>query len=464
MQTSPIHAQMRSERAEKALFEQVKSYAYHYMDEVSERAVYPTAEAIQNLGHFDEPVPEVPQSGAQVLSLLHEFGSPATTAQTGGRYFGFVNGNVLPTALAARWLADTWDQNAALYVMSPIVAQLERVCERWVVDLLGLPAESAMGMVGGTSTATMCGLAAARYKLLKRQGWDVNAQGLFGAPRLRVVVSEQAHGTVLKALALLGLGKDRIERVPADDQGRLNPAHLPALDAHTLLILQAGHVSTGSFDAFTALCDKAKQAGAWVHIDGAFGLWAAVSPTKKQLTEGIAKADSWSVDGHKTLNTPYDCGLILCKERNTLVAAMQATGEYIQYSEQRDGMMYVPDMSRRARAVGLWATLRYLGRQGVAALIDGLCERAAQFGSQLQAAGFHLLNDVVFNQVLVRCDTPTQTEATLLNIQQSGECWCGGTMWNGEPAIRISVCSWATTEEDVERSVQAFIEAREKAL
>lgn len=464
MHTSQLHALMRTELAEKALFEQVTSYAYDYMDGISERAVYPTAEAIQNLAHFDEPVPEVSQSGADVLRLLHQFGSPATTAQTGARYFGFVNGNVVPTALAARWLADTWDQNTALYVMSPIVAQLERVCEQWVVDLLALPAGTAMGIVGGTSTATMCGLAAARYELLKRQGWDVNANGLFGAPSLRVVVSEQAHGTVLKALALLGLGQNRIERVPADEQGRLNPADLPTLDAHTLLILQAGHVSTGSFDAFAELCDKAKQAGAWVHIDGAFGLWAAVSPTRKQLTAGIANADSWSVDGHKTLNTPYDCGLILCKERNTLVAAMQASGEYIQYSQQRDGMMYVPDMSRRARAVGLWATLRYLGREGIAELIDGLCERAAQFGSQLQAVGFHVLNDVVFNQVLVRCDTPTQTESTLLHIQQSGECWCGGTMWNGEPAIRISVCSWATTEEDVNRSVQAFIEARENAL
>ena len=464
MQTSQIHAQMRAERAEKALFEQAKSYAYDYMDGVSQREVYPTAEAINNLAHFDEAVPEGPQSGAEVLRLLHEVGSPATTAQTGGRYFGFVNGNVVPTALAARWLADTWDQNTALYVMSPIVAQLERVCERWAVDLLGLPAGTAMGIVGGTSTATMCGLAAARYELLKRQGWDVNAKGLFGAPRLRVIVSEQAHGTVLKALALLGLGKDCIERVPADEQGRLNPAHLPTLDANTLLILQAGHVSTGSFDAFEELCDKAKQAGAWVHIDGAFGLWAAVSPTRKQLTAGIAKADSWSVDGHKTLNTPYDCGLILCKARQSLVAAMQATGEYIQYSEQRDGMMYVPDMSRRARAVGLWATLRYLGRQGVGALIDGLCDRAAQFGQQLQTAGFHVLNDVVFNQVLVTCETPAETQATLLHIQQSGECWCGGTIWNGKPAIRISVCSWATTEEDVNRSVQAFIEARKNAL
>lgn len=463
MQTSQLHAQMRIELAEKALFEQAKSYAYDYMDGVGERAVYPTPEAIQNLAHFDESVPEKPQSGTEILRLLHQFGSPATTAQTGGRYFGFVNGNVVPTALAARWLADTWDQNTALYVMSPIVSQLERVCEQWVVDLLGLPADTAMGIVGGTSTATMCGLAAARYELLKRQGWDVNVQGLFGAPRLRVIVSQQAHGTVLKALALLGLGKNCVEFVPADEQGRLNPAELPVLDASTLLILQAGHVSTGSFDAFAELCDKANQAGAWVHIDGAFGLWAAASPSRKKLTEGIAKADSWSVDGHKTLNTPYDCGLILCKKRDTLVTAMQASGEYIQYSEKRDGMMYVPDMSRRARAVGLWATLRYLGRQGVAELMDGLCERATQFGTELQAAGFHVLNDVVFNQVLVTCDTPAETEATLLYIQQSGECWCGGTMWNGKPAIRISVCSWATTEEDVNRSVQAFIEAREKA-
>jgi glutamate/tyrosine decarboxylase-like PLP-dependent enzyme len=458
-----IQEQMRAQIADKALFEQAKSYAYAYMDEVCNRTVFPAQDAIQNLVIFDEPLPESPQPGADILHLLNEYGSPATVAQTGGRYFGFVNGNVIPTALAARWLSDTWDQNPALYVISPVVAQLEQVCEQWLVDLLGLPNETVAGFVGGTSIATMCGLAAARQAILKRLDWDVNANGLFGAPPFRVAVSEQAHGTVFKALALLGLGKDRIERVPGDAQGRLDVSQMPALDSRTLLILQAGNVNTGAFDAFAEICEQANRAGAWVHVDGAFGLWAAASRNRRYLTQGIEKADSWSVDGHKTLNTPYDCGIVLCKHRDALVAAMQASGSYIQNSEERDGMLYVPDMSRRARAVELWASLRYLGRTGVEELVDGLCDRASQFAEQLRREGFRIFNDVVFNQVLVACETPAQTRTTMENIQQSGECWCGGTVWGGEPAIRISVCSWATTSDAVDRSVKAFVKAREKA-
>nr|HMQ55665.1 aminotransferase class V-fold PLP-dependent enzyme [Anaerolineae bacterium] len=364
-----LREQMQGQLADKALFEQAKAYAYAYLDTLPHRPVFPPPEALEALTVFDEALPESPQAGAEVLHQLDTYGSPATVAQTGGRYFGFVNGSVITTALAARWLADTWDQNPALYVISPIVAKLEQVCERWLADLLGLPPQTAAGFVGGTSMATLCGLAAARYALLKRVGWEVNADGLFGAPPFRVVVNEQAHGTVFKALALLGLGKNRVELVPADAQGRLDPAHLPALDSNTLLILQAGNVNTGAFDAFEELCEQANQAGAWVHIDGAFGLWAAASRHKQALTRGIAKADSWAVDGHKTLNTPYDCGIVLCRHRDALVAAMQASGAYIQYSQDRDGMLYVPDMSRRARAVELWATLKYLGRSGVEELV-----------------------------------------------------------------------------------------------
>jgi glutamate/tyrosine decarboxylase-like PLP-dependent enzyme len=388
MEIKSIHTQMRHEMDDKNLFEQAKTYAFDYMDTIAERTVYPDPRAIANLALFDEPMPDHPQAGEDVLHLLHAYGSPATVAQTGGRYFGFVNGNVIPTALAARWLSDTWDQNPALYVISPIVAKLEQVCEKWLTDLFGLPHDSAVGFVSGTSIATMCGLAAARYTLLKRLGWDVNAKGLFGAPPFRVVVSRQAHGTVFKALALLGLGKDRVEQVPADDQGRLDVDCLPMLDANTLLILQAGNVNTGAFDAFDPICEKARQAGAWVHIDGAFGLWAAASEKRQVLTCGIEKADSWSVDGHKTLNTPYDCGIILCRHRDALIEAMQASGAYIQYSDQRDGMLYGPDMSRRARAVEVWAALKYLGRSGVAQLIDGFCDNAARFAEGLKENGF----------------------------------------------------------------------------
>lgn len=455
-----IRETMFAQNADKRLFEQAKSYAFAYMDQVNQRRVFPTDQAIENLTAFDEPLPDSPQLAAEILELLDKAGSPATVAQTGGRYFGFVNGNAIPAAVAARWLSDSWDQNPALYVISPTVAKLEQVCEGWVRDLLGLPSETVAGFVSGTSIATMCGLAAGRYTILKNQGWDVNADGLFGAPPMRVVTSQQAHGTVFKALALLGLGRNRVELIPTDAQGRLDAAYLPKLDANTLLILQAGNVNSGSFDDFQTICRLAQSAGAWVHIDGAFGLWAAASPTKQYLTKGIEMADSWSVDGHKTLNTPYDCGIILCRHRDVLVASMQATGAYIQYSENRDSMLYTPDMSRRARAVELWGTLRFLGRSGIVELVDGLSDRASQFAEQLAANGFHILNDVVFNQVLVACDTAEETKATLAAIQASGECWCGGTNWQDNPAIRISVCSWATTEEDVDRSVQAFIKAR----
>ena len=370
---------------------------------------------------------------------------------------------MIQAALAARWLADAWDQNPALYVISPVAGQLEQVCERWLRELLALPGETVAGLVSGSSTATFCGLAAARYQILRRQGWDVNARGLFGAPPVRVVVSEQAHSSVFKALALLGLGKDRVEAVPADDQGRIVADRIPALDNRCILLLQAGNVNTGAFDAFDAICPSARGTGAWIHVDGAFGLWAGASDTKKALVRGMEMADSWSADGHKTLNTPYDCGIVLCRHGGALTAAMQASGDYIQTSDRRDGMMTVPEMSRRARAVDLWAALKYLGRTGVGALVDTMCLRAEQFARGLAGEGFRILNDVVFNQVLVACDTPEQTRKTLSRIQEGGICWCGGTLWNDDPAIRISVSSWRTTEEDVEESVNAFIRARSSA-
>jgi glutamate/tyrosine decarboxylase-like PLP-dependent enzyme len=454
---------MSAQVADKKLFEQARACAYKYMDGIHQRPVFPDPAAIEKLAAFDEPLPEGPQPADGILSLLDQVGSPATVAQTGGRYFGFVNGGALPVALAARWLSDVWDQTSGLQVTSPTAAKLEQVCEGWLRDLLGLPPGTAAGLVTGTSIATMTALAAGRNTLLRKHGWDVNADGLFGAPPIRVVISQQAHSSVLRALALLGLGNQRVELVPSDPQGRMDATRLPVLDPNCLVILQAGNVNTGSFDDFEHIISLAQAAGAWAHIDGAFGLWAAASHSKKYLTRGIEKADSWSVDGHKTLNTPYDCGIVLCRDRDTLAAAMQSSGAYFQYSENRDSMLYTPDMSRRARAVELWAVLRFLGRSGVAELVDGLCDRAAQFADLLKKNGFQVLNEVVFNQVLAACDTPDRTTATLAGIQASGECWCGGTTWQGQPAIRISVCSWATTPEDVARSVEAFVKARATA-
>jgi len=463
MKINTLQEEMFSQLRIKDVFEQAKSFAYAYMDSVKDRHVFPKDDVITNLSMFEEPLPVTPGNPDEILQLLHEYGSPATVAQTGGRYFGFVNGGAVPVALAAKWLADVWDQNAALYVISPVVSQLETICERWLVDLLGLPEGTAAGFVSGTSTATLCGLAAGRNELLKRMGWDVNADGLFGAPPIRVIVGEQAHATVFKALSLLGLGRSRVELVPADDQGRMRADKLPELDFGCLVVAQAGNVNSGAFDPLNEICDRAQKANAWVHIDGAFGLWAAASKTKQYLTLGMEKADSWSVDGHKTLNTPYDCGVILCKHREALVAAMQMNASYIIRSDKRDGMHYAPELSRRARAVEIWATLKFFGKEGVEELIDRLCYHAEGFATQLQNQGFRVLNDVVFNQVLVACDTPELTKATLEHIQKSGECWCGGATWHGEPVIRISVCSWATTEADVERSVAAFVKARDMA-
>lgn len=409
---------------------------------------------------FREKLPDQPVDPYHVLEKLHQFGSPATVAQTGGRYFGFVNGGIVPTALAAKWLADVWDQNAALYVISPIVSVLEEVCEEWLVDLLGLPQKTAAGFVSGTSTASLCGLVAGRDYLLRKNGWDVSSRGLFGAPEIRVVLGAGAHSTVYKALSILGLGKDRLIQVPTDEQGRMRADLLPELDSNTLLILQAGNVNSGAFDPFVEICSKARAADAWVHIDGAFGLWAATSPRLKHLTAGIELADSWSVDAHKTLNAPYDSGLILCRHRDALTQALHMTGSYIIYSENRDGMLYSADMSRRARAVELWATLMALGRSGVAGLIEDLQQKAVYFADGLRQAGFTVLNEVCFNQVLVSSGDPQQTKELLKLIQASGECWCGGASWHGDDVIRVSVCSYRTTRQDIDRSIQAFVAAR----
>jgi glutamate/tyrosine decarboxylase-like PLP-dependent enzyme len=448
---------------ERVLFEQAKSYAYEYLDQVFTRNVYPTNTALENLKKFDEPLSNAPGDPLDMLRMLHEYGSPATVTTTGGRYFGLVVGSVFPPVMAAKWLADVWDQLTALYVTSPILSKLESVSEKWLVELFGLPSQTIAGFVSGSSMAILCGLAAGRYEILNRAGWDVNGKGLFGAPPFRVVVGAEAHSTVFKALALLGLGKERVELVPVDEQGRMLVEQVPTLDSNTLLILQAGNVNSGSFDPIDELCERANAAGAWIHIDGAFGLWAAASENQRHLTKGIEKADSWSVDGHKTLNTPYDNGIVLCKHRDALVSALQAAGSYILYGENRDGMVFTPEMSRRGRALEIWATLKILGKSGVEELVDGLCERASQFAEQMRENGFAILNEVVFNQVLVACDTPKKTAAMLKNLQRSGECWCGAGNWHNTPVVRVSVCSWATTAEDIDRTVTAFVKAREGA-
>jgi glutamate/tyrosine decarboxylase-like PLP-dependent enzyme len=454
---------MLQEMEHKEIFEQVQKYALTYTDKVKERNVFPTDGAIADLNIFTELLPQKTGDATEILSLLNQYGSPATVAQTGGRYFGFVDGGVIPVALAARLLSDFWDQNTAHYDMSPFASKLEEVCEIWLRELLGLPENVVAGFVSGSSLAIFCGLAAARYRIFHSNNWDINEKGFCGAPKIRIVAGRQAHGTVSKAVALLGFGLENIEWVETDLEGRIALSKIPELDEKTILILQAGNVCSGAYDPFEEICTKANKAQSWIHIDGAFGLWVAASKKLKHLTRGIEKANSFSLDGHKTLNTPYDNGIVLCNDKEALTQALHSSGSYISKSGNRDGMFYTPEMSRRARSIELWAALKYLGKGGVDELILGLHHRAVQFGEELKKVGFQILNDIVFNQVVVACDTDELTSQTMKNIQRSGECWVGGAIWAGITVIRISVCSWVTTKSDIARSVRAFIVAREKA-
>lgn len=439
------------------LLEDAARRAIGYLAGLPERRVAPAPEAVARLGELFEPFPEGPTDPQAVLALLDEIGSPATVASAGGRYFGFVTGGSLPASLAANWLAGAWDQNAGLYVMSPVVAALEEVVQGWLVDLFGFPAGTGVGFVTGATMANFSGLAAARHAVLARQGWDVEARGLFGAPPITVVVGDEVHVSLLKALSLLGLGRERVRRVPVDSQGRMQAGELPALSESTIVCVQAGNVNTGACDPLEDICAAARQAGAWVHVDGAFGLWAAAAPKRGRLVAGVGGADSWATDAHKWLNVPYDSGLVFCRQPEYLRAAMSASAAYLaQEGGQRDGDEYTPEMSQRGRAIEVWAALRSLGRSGLADLIERTCGHATRLAEGLRAAGFQVLNEVVLNQVLVSFGEAETTRRVMAAVQAEGTCWCGGTVWQGQRAMRISVSSWATTAADVERTLAAL--------
>lgn len=457
-----LQERLEQELEQKTAFEKAKAIAFRYMDTVHDRKVYPSAEEIESLQQFHEPLNDDPFTADEVVDMLATLGVHGTIAQTGGRYFGFVNGGAVPASLAVKWLSDVWDQCAGLYLTSPINAELEMVCENWLKDVFGLPEETIAGFVSGTSMANLSALAAARHHLLGNLGWDVNQNGLSAAPKLRIIAHDQVHASIKKTLALLGYGSKDVEWVTSDDQGRLIVDALPALDRSCLVLLQAGNVNTGAFDDFDTVCDLANEAGAWTHIDGAFGLWAAATQDLAYLTKGMQKASSWAVDGHKTLNTPYDSGIVLCKYPQALMGALQATGEYIVYSEKKDPLLTTPELSKRARAIELWATMKSLGKKGIDEMVYGFHQHAQQMAGALEGIGYRLLNQVVFNQVLVQCETPEKTASVIRSVQESGVCWVGGTTWKGEPAIRISICSWRTTNEDIAKSVDVFKGAFER--
>ncbi len=431
-----------------------------YLGGLDRRSVRPSPTAVADLARLEMPLPEAPTDPAAVLAELDALVAPATMATAGPRFFGFVIGGTLPAALAANWLAAAWDQNAAMASVTPGVAQVEAIALRWIVEVLGLPATTEGAFVTGATMANFTALAAARHAVLARAGWDVAADGLIGAPPVTVMTGEEAHPTLLKSLALLGFGRRHIVRLPVDSQGRVRADGVPRPSGPTILCLQAGNINTGAFDPFDAICTPAREAGAWVHVDGAFGLWAQASAQLERLSRGVEHADSWATDAHKWLNVPYDSGLAFVREPGALPAAMAITAEYLPSAGGgRSPSHYTPELSRRARGVEVWAALRSLGRSGLAEMLERNCRQARRFATRLASAGYEILNEIVLNQVLVSFGSPDATRRVIAAVQEDGTCWCGGTVWQGRTAMRISVCSWATTDADVELSIEAILRA-----
>jgi glutamate/tyrosine decarboxylase-like PLP-dependent enzyme len=436
--------------------------ARRYLAALPSRAVAPSPQALTQLDRLGGPLPEGYSEPAGVLARLDELVSPATMAMAGPRFFGFVIGGALPVSVAASWLATAWDQNTGLHAATPGTSQLETVSLGWLLELLDLPRDAAGAFVTGATVANLTALAAARHRVLANVGWSVEADGLFGAPPVTVIVGAEAHTTLFKALGVLGLGRSRVHRVPVDNQGRMRADALPRIAGPTILCVQAGNVNSGAFDPFAEVVAVARSAGAWVHVDGAFGLWARTSSAHAPLTQGLELADSWATDAHKWLNVPYDSGLAFVRDAEALRAAMAVTAEYLPTTAQPNPSDFTPELSRRARGVEIWATIASLGREGISEMVQRCCRHARRFASALASAGHEILNEVVLNQVLVSFGTPERTRAVIEAIQQDGTCWCGVTVWQGRTAMRISVCSWATTDEDVERSLQAMLRSAQQ--
>jgi glutamate/tyrosine decarboxylase-like PLP-dependent enzyme len=430
-----------------------------YLRKIQDRHVGVTQPAIDKLKLLGGSLSVDGEDPQAVLQLLDEIGSPATTPTMGRRFFGGVIGGAFPIAVGAHWLADAWDQNACLFDFSPVAAYLEDVVLGWLLRLLGLPPTSGGAFVTGTQMADVTCLAAARYSVLNKIDWDIEQHGLFGAPPVTVIVGEEVHATMLKALRMLGFGTSQLRRVPADSQGRMKASEIPVVPGPVIMCAQVGNVNTGASDPVDEICEVAHNMNAWVHVDGAFGLWAAASLARKHLVNGVDHADSWATDAHKWLNVPQDSGVAFVREPEILRRAMNIAAAY--YPEpnaaKREPMQWGPESSRRARAIEIWATLRALGSKGVEDLIERTCNHASKFAEGLRAAGYEVLNDVVLNQVLVSFGSNEITNRVIQGIQDEGTCWCGGTEWKGRKAMRISVSSWATTDSDVSRSLDAIL-------
>jgi glutamate/tyrosine decarboxylase-like PLP-dependent enzyme len=441
----------------RPLLEQTAKLAAAFYDSLDERPVYPRATVHELRAAFAGPLPEQPMDASTVIAELAAAADPGLVAEPGGRYFGFVIGGAVPASLAADWLTSTWDQNAGIYVIGPSASVVEEVAGAWLIELLGLPQHASFGFVTGGQTATFTALAAARHHVLEKAGWDVERDGLTGAPRIRVVVGAKRHGTVDRALRMLGLGAPT-DVVPADGNGRMLAEHLALTDEPTILCAQAGEVNTGAFDPFGTICDARDAAGnAWVHIDGAFGLWANVSDSLRHLVADVGRADSWAVDAHKWLNVPYDNGLAFTAHPDSHSAAFSSRPPYLVFdAETRDALDWNPEHSRRARGFTVYAAIRALGRSGIVEVVERCCAHARRFADGLTELGAEVLNDIDLNQVLFRFATDEQTNAVLRAVQEDGSTWMGGTVWDDRPAIRLSVSNWQTSEDDVERTLAVY--------
>ena len=449
------------------LLRRTAELAADYLDTLGERPVFPDVTPEQLRLALGGSLPDGPLPAEQVVEELVAGAEPGVVAMGSGRYFGFVIGGGLPAALAADWLTSAWDQNAGLYVAGPSASVVEQITRDWLLELLGLPGESSIGFVTGTQVAHVTGLAAARWHVLEAVGWDVGRDGLTGAPHIRVLVGEQRHVTVDRALRLLGLGAPTT--VAADEQGRMQPDALADALAGaagpTIVCAQAGEVNTGAFDALPAIAELSRDAGAWLHVDGAFGIWAAVSPRLRHLVNGIELADSWTTDAHKWLNVPYDSGMVFCAHPESHRAAMAVTASYLIQDEGsrrvRDQMDWVPEFSRRARAFAVYAALRSLGRSGVVELVERCCDAATRFSEAIvELPDVELLNEVVLNQVLFRFESDEQTDEALRQVQASSRVWLSGTTWQGRKAIRVSVSNWQTGDEEIDLAVAEFAAAQ----
>ena len=447
------------------VLEVATEHARRYLAEVADRSVREPANVEELRASLDRNLPEAGEDPAAVVEALADAAEPGLIALNSPRYFGFVIGGTLPAALGADWLAGAWDQIASLYVCGPSASVAEEVAGRWVLELLGLPESAAFGLTTGGTMANFAGIAAGRHAVLERAGWDVEEEGLNGSPEVRVLVGEHAHATIFVALRMLGLGAKRAIRIRTDEAGRMDPkalaAELEQGEGPAIVCAQAGEVNTGCFDPFEPLAEICERHGAWLHVDGAVGLWAAASREFDPLIDGLERADSWSTDAHKWLNVPYDCGFIAVADPEALRGAMGISAPYLTAApDARDSYQFVPESSRRARGFVLYAALRSLGRKGLAELVERCSALARLMAAELEAdPSLEVINEVVINQVLVaiRGDESGQlTRDAVERIQQDGTCWLAGTTWRGRPAIRISVCNWRTSDEDVRRSAAAI--------